>query len=49
MTTLHLEHKFATGGSIEQTYTLSEGYLVDYAFRLVDLQENIAENTIRIL
>ncbi|MCO4818802.1 MAG: membrane protein insertase YidC [Bacteroidetes bacterium] len=37
-----LEHKFATGGSIEQTYTVSEGYLVDYAFRLVDLQEKIA-------
>ncbi len=37
-----LEHKFATGGSIEQIYTLSDGYLVDYAFRLVDLQENIA-------
>lgn len=37
-----LEHKFSTGGSIEQTYTLNEGYLVDYAFRLVDLQENIA-------
>ena len=37
-----LEHKFAEGGSIEQTYTLTDGYLVDYAFRLVDLQENIA-------
>lgn len=37
-----LEHKFKEGGSLEQTYTLNEGYLVDYAFRLVDLNEHIA-------
>ncbi|MFT5724433.1 MAG: YidC/Oxa1 family membrane protein insertase [Bacteroidia bacterium] len=37
-----LEHKFAGGGSIEQTYTVGEGYIVDYDFRLVDLQEKIA-------
>lgn len=39
---LILEHKFPGGGSIEQAYTVTDGYIVDYAFRLVELQEKIA-------
>ncbi|MFT5512601.1 MAG: YidC/Oxa1 family membrane protein insertase [Bacteroidia bacterium] len=41
-TEIILEHKFAGGGSIEQAYTINDGYVVDYAFRLVELNEKIA-------
>ena len=43
-----LAHNFAGGGSVEQEYNLTDGYLVDYKIRLIDLQENISsENTIQ--
>ncbi|MBO6516705.1 MAG: membrane protein insertase YidC [Bacteroidia bacterium] len=37
-----LEHKFPQGGSIEQEYSLSNGFLVDYRVRLMDLQSRIS-------
>lgn len=37
-----LEHKFKSGGAIEQEYSFSDKkYLVDYKIRLVDLEESI--------
>jgi YidC/Oxa1 family membrane protein insertase len=41
-TEIILEHKFNGGGSIEQAYSINEEFLVDYSFRLVELQEKIA-------
>ncbi|MCB9262986.1 MAG: membrane protein insertase YidC [Flavobacteriales bacterium] len=39
-----LIHRFAGGGAIEQEYKLGDNFLVDYSFRLVDLQNSIHKN-----
>lgn len=38
-----LAHNFQGGGSVEQEYSLADGYLVDYKIRLVNLQDKLAQ------
>ncbi len=46
--TIVLEHKFEEGGSIEQEYSINDKFLVDYTFRLVNLDNRIHQKNTTI-